>query len=166
MIEVSRQGAFSVNSVGLKRLPFPLSFSVRETEGAWRVAAGAARAGELADLLVAAANGTVAVVSLESNAYVDEDWQPLRPSLVAAELGVPCTVHPLGSWASGTYALGEEFLVLDRDLLPRLLDGTWSPYELTLVDVPASASMDVTANGPADVSIDVPPPTRRPARRT
>ncbi|KOU65717.1 hypothetical protein ADK55_06655 [Streptomyces sp. WM4235] len=140
MIEVRQQGAFSVNSVGMERQPFPLSFSVREAEGLWRVSAGAAQAAELVDLLVSVANDAVAVVSLETNSYLDEDWHPLRPSLIAAELGVPCTVHSLGSWASGTNGLAEEFVVMDRDLLPRLLDGTWSPYELTLIDV----SADVT----------------------
>ncbi|MFI5828383.1 hypothetical protein ACIA6C_14080 [Streptomyces sp. NPDC051578] len=87
------------------------------------------------------ANDAVAVVSLYTNSHLDEDWNPLRPSLIAAELGVPCTVHPLGSWASGTNGLAEEFLVMDREFLPRLLDDTCSPYELTLIDVPA----DVTA---------------------
>ncbi|MFG2715427.1 hypothetical protein ACGFX2_33480 [Streptomyces goshikiensis] len=140
MIEVGQQGAFSVNSVGVERRPFPLSFSVREAEGVWRVTAGAAQAGELADLLVAVANDAVAVVSLETNSYLDEDWQSLQPALIAAELGVPCTVHPLGSWTSGTYGLAEEILVMDRGLLPRLLDGTWSPYELTLIDVPADVT--------------------------
>ncbi|MET3986262.1 hypothetical protein [Streptomyces sp. PvR034] len=142
MIEVGRQGAFSVNSVGWERRPFPLAFSVREADGLWRVRASAARAGELVDLLVAAANDAVAVVALETNSYLDADWHPLRPSLVAAELGVPCAVHPLGSWAAGVNGLGEEFLVLDRDLLPRLLDGTWSPYELALIDLPAGRSAE------------------------
>ncbi|MFI5982849.1 hypothetical protein ACIBEA_18460 [Streptomyces sp. NPDC051555] len=122
--------------------PFPLGFSVREAEGLWRVQACAAQAGELVDLLVAAANDAVAVVSLETNSYLDENWHPLRPSLIAADLGVPCTVHPLGSWAAGTNGLAEEFLVLDRDLLPRLLDGTWSPYELALIDLPADRSAE------------------------
>ncbi|MFZ3492950.1 hypothetical protein ACODT5_06895 [Streptomyces sp. 5.8] len=140
MIEVGRDGAFGVNGVGMERRPFPLSFSVREVEGVWRVTAGAAQAGELADLLVAVANEAVAVVSLATNSYLDEDWQPMRPSLIAADLGVPCTVHPLGSWASGTYGLAEELLVMDRDHLPRFLDGTWSPYELTLIDLPAGAT--------------------------
>nr|WP_308432098.1 IS30 family transposase [Streptomyces cinnamoneus] len=142
VIEVGQQGAFSVNCVGMERQPFPLSFSIREAEGLWQVSAGAAQAGELVDLLVAVANDAVAVVSLETNSYLDEDWHPLRPSLIAAELGVPCTVHSLGSWASGTYGLAEEFLVMDRELLPRLLDGTWSPYELTLIDVPADVTTE------------------------
>ncbi|MER5885436.1 hypothetical protein ABT160_16530 [Streptomyces sp. NPDC001941] len=142
MIEVGQQGAFSVNSVGPEGLPFPLSFSVREAEGLWRVSAGAAQAGELVDLFVAVANEAVAVVSLETNSYLDEDWHTLRPALIAADLGVPCRVHTLGSWASGTHGLAEELLVLDRDLLPRLLDGTWSPYELTLIDVPADVTPD------------------------
>ncbi|MEW1635347.1 hypothetical protein AB0469_14855 [Streptomyces sp. NPDC093801] len=140
MIEVGQQGAFSVNSVGIERQPFPLSFSVHEAEGLWRVSAGAAQAGELVDLLVAVANDAVALVSLETNSFLDEDWYSLRPGLIAAELGVPCTVHSLGSWASGTNGLSEEFLVMDRDLLPRLLDGTWSPYELTLIDLPADVT--------------------------
>ncbi|MYX94130.1 hypothetical protein GT045_04750 [Streptomyces sp. SID486] len=141
VIEAGRQGASSVNGAGVERRPFPLSFSVREAEGLWRVSAGAARAAELADLFVAVANDAVAVVSLATNSCLDEDWHSLRPSLIAAELGVPCRVHSLGSWASGTNGLEEEFLVMDRDLLPRFLDGTWSPYELTLIDVPT----DVTA---------------------
>ncbi|MFD2119340.1 hypothetical protein ACFSNO_07005 [Streptomyces cirratus] len=141
MIEVGQQGAFSVNSVGLERRPFPLSFGIREAEGVWQVRAGAAQAGALVDLLMAVANDTVAVVSLETNSYLDEDWHALRPSLIAAELGVPCRVHPLGSWAAGANGLADEFLVFDRDLLPRFLDGTWAAYELTLIDVPA----DVTA---------------------
>ncbi|KPI30901.1 hypothetical protein OV450_1678 [Actinobacteria bacterium OV450] len=136
MIEVGRQGAFSVNCIGMERLSFPLSFSVHEAEGTWKVAAGAAQAGELADLLGAAAHGSVAVVSLETNSFLDENWQMLRPSLIAADLGVRCTVHPLGPWASGTHGLAEEILVMDGDQLPRLLDGTWLPYELTLIDVP------------------------------
>ncbi|MFC6986852.1 hypothetical protein [Streptomyces cirratus] len=94
MIEVGQQGAFSVNSVGLERRPFPLSFGIREAEGVWQVRAGAAQAGALVDLLMAVANDTVAVVSLETNSYLDEDWHALRPSLIAAELGVPCRVHP------------------------------------------------------------------------
>ncbi|THA50126.1 hypothetical protein [Streptomyces sp. A1136] len=142
MIEVRQQGAFSVNSVGVERRPFPLSFSVRETEGLRRVTAGAAQAAELVDLLVDVANDAVALVSLETNSYLDEDWHSLRPALIAADLGVPCTVHPLGPWAAGTNGLAEEFLVLDRHLLPRLLDGTWSPYELTLIDVPADVTTE------------------------
>ncbi|MGW6983453.1 hypothetical protein ACWGE1_29115 [Streptomyces sp. NPDC054932] len=109
----------------------------------WEVSAGAAQAGQLADLLVAAANDAVAVVSVDTNSFLafeDDEWRSLRPSLIAAELGVPCRVHPLGSWASGTYALAEELLVMDRDQLPRFLAGRWSPYELTLVDVPADVS--------------------------
>ncbi|MGW2028151.1 hypothetical protein [Streptomyces decoyicus] len=125
----------------MERWPFPLSFSVRGAEGLWRVSAGAPRAGELIDLLAAVANDAVAVVSLETNSYLDEEWRPLRPSLIAAELSVPCMVHSLGAWTSGTNGLAEELLVMDRCLLPRLFDGTWSPYELALIDVPA----DVTA---------------------
>ncbi|WP_328492349.1 hypothetical protein OHS59_05980 [Streptomyces sp. NBC_00414] len=140
MIEVGQHGAFSVNGVGMERQPFPLSFGVREADGVWQVNAGAARAGELADLFVAGVNDAVAVVQLATNSYLDEDWQSLRPSLIAADLGVPCKVHPLGSWASGTYRLAEEILVMDRGLLPRFLDGTWSPYELTLIDVPADVT--------------------------
>ncbi|WP_371619913.1 hypothetical protein [Streptomyces sp. NBC_00454] len=119
-----------------------MSFSLREAEGVWEVTAGAAQAGELADLLAAVATSAVAVLSLETNSYMDEDWQPLPPSLIAADLGVPCTVHPLGSWASGTYGLADELLVMDRGLLPRFLDGSWSPYELTLIDVPADVTSD------------------------
>ncbi|MEW2555536.1 hypothetical protein AB0957_27875 [Streptomyces zhihengii] len=125
-----------MDGAGPERRPFPLSFSVREDEQLWQVRAAAAQAGELADLLVAAgANDAVAVVSLETNSYLDEEWRPLRPSLVAAALGVPCTVHPIGSWASGTIGLSDEILVMERGLLPRLFDGSWSPYELALVDV-------------------------------
>lgn len=142
MIEVGQHGAFSVNCVGVERRPFPLSFSVREAEGVWQVTAGAAQARELVDLLVAVADDAVVVLSLETNSYLDEHWHPLRPGLIAADLGVPCTVHPLGSWAAGTYELAEELLVMDRDHLPRFLDGSWSAYELALVDVPAGVSAE------------------------
>ncbi|MER8096793.1 hypothetical protein [Streptomyces goshikiensis] len=57
MIEIGQQGACGVNGVGVERRPFPLSFSVHEADGLWRVSAGAAQAGELADLLVAVAKG-------------------------------------------------------------------------------------------------------------
>lgn len=87
MTEVGREDAFSVNS-DVERGPFPMSFSCRQAEGIWSVAAGAAQAAELADLLVATANEAVAVVSLWTNCYLDEDWNSLRPSLIAAELGV------------------------------------------------------------------------------
>lgn len=142
MVEVGQRGAFGVNCVGVERRPFPLSFSVREAGGVWRVSAGAAQAGEPADLLVAVADDAVAVLSLETNSCLDEDWQPLDPSLIAADLGVPCTVHPLGAWASGTHGLAEEVLVMERGLLPRFLDGSWSPYELALVDVPAGVGAE------------------------
>lgn len=95
MIEVGQQGAFSVNSVGVESLPFPLSFSVREAEGVWKVSAGAAQAGELVDLLVSVANDAVAVVSLETNSYLDEDWRPLRPAPYELTLvDVPADLPP------------------------------------------------------------------------
>ncbi|QMU71982.1 hypothetical protein [Streptacidiphilus sp. P02-A3a] len=140
MIEVGRHGAFSVNCVGLRRLPFPLSFSVREADGSWMISAAAARAGELVDVLTRTANDTVVVVNLATNSFLDGDYQQWRPSLIAAELGVDCAVHPVGAWASDSIALGEEFLVMRRDSLPGFLTGEWSPYELSLVDVPAGVT--------------------------
>ena len=140
MIKVERHGAFNVNCVGVERLPFPLSFSVREAEGSWMISAAAARVGELIDVLIRAANDTVVVVNLATNSFLDEDYQQWRPALIAAEQGVDCAVHPVGSWASGSIQLGEEFLVLHRNSLPRLLGDDWSPYELSLVDVPTGAT--------------------------
>jgi hypothetical protein len=58
-----------------------------------------------------------------------------RPSRIAAEQGVTCEVHLLSALASGVVGLSEEALVMRRDDLPRFLAG-WSPYELTLIDVP------------------------------
>lgn len=140
MVEVERDGAFSVNCVGSARLPFPMSFSVREVDGSWMVSAAAARAGELIDVLTRTANDTVVVVNLATNSFLDEDYRPWRPSLIAAEQGVDCTVHPVGAWASDSIGLGEEFLLLHRSGLPRFLGGGWSPYELSLVDLPAGAT--------------------------
>lgn len=140
VIEVERHGAFNVNCVGLERLPFPLSFSVREAGGSWLVSAAAARAGELIDVLTRTANDMVVVVNLATNSFLNEDYQQWRPSLIAAEQGVDCTVHPVGAWASDSIELGEEFLVMHRDSLPRFLSSDWSPYELSLVDVPAGAT--------------------------
>jgi len=136
MVEVKRDGAFSVNSVGLGRKPFPLSLTVREADGCWQIIASAAQADELIDVLLGSANDTVLVVDLETNSFLHEDFQQWRPSLIAAELGADCIVHPLGAWASATPGLGAEILVLDRNSLPRLVDGSWSPFELSLVDVP------------------------------
>lgn len=140
MIKVERHGAFNVNCVGWERLPFPLSFSVREAEGSWMISAAAARAGELIDVLTRTANDTVVVVNLATNSFLHDDYQQWRPSLIAAEQGVDCTVHPVGPWASGSIELGEEFLTLHRNSLPRFLSSDWSPYELSLVDVPAGAT--------------------------
>ncbi|WP_380278733.1 hypothetical protein [Kitasatospora purpeofusca] len=130
MISVERYSAFNVNSIGLKRAPFPLSFSLREAEGSWLVGATAAQAGELVDLLAAAANERIVVAALDTNSFLHENHQQWLPSLIAAEQGVDCTVHPLGD--------GEELLLLDRSSLPTFFDGSWSPYELSLVDAPAN----------------------------
>ncbi|MER5852457.1 hypothetical protein ABT126_37060 [Streptomyces sp. NPDC002012] len=136
MIEVERNGAFNVNSVGMNRLPFPLSFTVREADGSWQISASAAQASELIDVLSRSANDTILVVDLATNSFLHEDFQQWQPSLIAAEQGADFTVHPVGAWASATPGLGEEILAMHRNSLPRFLDGTWSPYELSLVDVP------------------------------
>lgn len=142
MIEVERDGAFSVNSVGTNHLPFPLSFTVREAGGSWQIGASAAQASELIDVLSRSMNDTVLVVDLATNSFLDEDFQQWRPSLIAAEQGADFTVHAIGAWASATPGLGEEILVMHRDSLPRFLDGSWSPYELSLVDVPMAPTPD------------------------
>ncbi|MGW7210757.1 hypothetical protein [Streptomyces sp. NPDC054837] len=138
MIEVQRDGAFSVNSVGMNQLPFPMSFSVREAGRSWRISASAAAASELIDVFSRSVNDTVLVLDLATNSFMDEDFRQWRPSLIAAEQGADFTVHPIGAWASATPGLGEEILVMHRDSLPRFLDGSWSPYELSLVDVPVA----------------------------
>jgi hypothetical protein len=90
----------------------------------------------LIDVLSGSANDTVLVVDLATNSFLHEDFQQWQPSVIAAEQGVDCTVHPVRAWASATPGLGEEILVMHRDSLPRFLDGSWSPYELSVVDVP------------------------------
>lgn len=142
MLEVERYGAFSVNGVGLASRPFPLAFSVREAGGSWLVDAAAARAAELADLLTRAANDTVVLVDLATNSFLHEDYRSWRPALIAAEQGVDFGVHRLGSWASGTLGLAEEFLLMHRADLPRFLGDDWSPYLLSLVDLPADPTPD------------------------
>ncbi|MFD8735899.1 hypothetical protein ACFV06_13375 [Streptomyces sp. NPDC059618] len=136
MIEVERNGAFNVNSVGMNRLPFPLSFTVCEADGSWQISASAAQVSELIDVLLRSANDTVLVVDLATNSFMHEDFREWQPSLIAAEQGVDFTVHRVGAWASSTPGFGEEILVMHRNSLPRFLDGSWSPYELSLVDVP------------------------------
>ncbi|SDT74254.1 hypothetical protein SAMN05216371_4679 [Streptomyces sp. TLI_053] len=140
MIEVGRDSASNVNSVGPDLRPFPLTFGVRAAGGSWLVDATAAQAGELAGLLAGRAAGPVAVVDLHTCSFVDEDFRSLAPSLIAAELGVDCAVHPVGAWASDTIGVGGEFLLLDRGELPRLLDGTWTPYQVALVDLPGEVT--------------------------
>lgn len=136
MVEVWPYGAFSVNRLGLGGIPpFPLSFSVREASGFWVVHATAAQARELADILTRAAEDTIVVVDLATNSFIDEDYVQWRPSRIAEEQDVSCQARLLGSLASGTASLSEEALAIRRGDLPRLLAG-WSPYQLTLVDMP------------------------------
>jgi hypothetical protein len=137
VVEVGRDGAFSVNRIGVDRTSFPLSFSARETGGSWMVDATAAQAGELADVLAGAAGDTIVVVDLATTSFLDEDHAEWQPSRIAAGQGVSCQAHPLGSLASGVIGLSEEAIAMQSDDLPRFLAG-WSPYELTLVDMPGS----------------------------
>ncbi|MCO1597709.1 hypothetical protein M8C17_21395 [Micromonospora sp. RHAY321] len=141
MVQVGPHGAFSVNSMGLDRAPFPLSFSVHEAMGCGIVYAAAAQAAELADVLMSTANGTFIVVGLETNSFLDDEYLPWRPSRIAAEQGVDCEVHSLDVLTSGVIGLSEEALVIRRDDLPRFLAG-WSPYELTLIDVPGTPTAE------------------------
>lgn len=134
-IEIRRDGAFSVNSVGLGRLPFPLSFSVREAAGCWVVQATAAQAAELADLLVHAAKDTIVVIDVATNSFLDEQYAPWKPSRIAAEQSTQCSLHDFGGLAAGVVGLSDEALVMRREELPGFLEG-WSPYELTLVGLP------------------------------
>ncbi|WP_327277770.1 hypothetical protein OG609_43595 [Streptomyces sp. NBC_01224] len=159
MIEVERNGAFNVNSVGMNRLPFPLSFTVREADGSWQISASAAQASELIDVLSRSANDTILVVDLATNSFLHEDFQQWQPSLIAAEQGADFTVHPVGAWASATPGLGEEILAMHRNSLPRFLDGSWSPYELSLVDapmVPTPAQLDEIALVIGTAALDEP----------
>lgn len=83
--------------------------------------------------------------------YWDWDQHSLRLSLTAAELDVPCTVHPLGSWACGTLGLGEEVLMMDPNPLPVSstalgLRTSWCrcPAEPWQLDVPFPQRADPT----------------------
>ncbi|WP_309140722.1 hypothetical protein [Micromonospora sp. M51] len=140
-VQVKPHGAFSVNSVGLDGAPFPLSFSVRETGGSWMVNATAAQAAELADVLMLAGNDTIMVVGVETNSFLDEEYQQWRPSRIAAEQGVSFEVHEVRALAAGVVGLSEEALLIPREQLPRFLAG-WYPYELTFVDVPGTPSAE------------------------
>ncbi|HEX5598978.1 MAG TPA: hypothetical protein VFX61_23630 [Micromonosporaceae bacterium] len=135
MVAVGADGAFSINSVGLNRDPFPLSFNVREDAGCWVVHAAAAQASELADVLITAAGETIVVVDIATNSFLDEEYAQWQPSRIAAVQGVNCPVHHFGALADGVLGLSEEALMLRPDDLPGFLNG-WSPYELTLVGLP------------------------------
>jgi hypothetical protein len=135
MVTVGRTGAFSINSVGLDGVPFPLSFSVREAAGCWVVQAAAAQAAELADVLFNAAEDTVVVVDIATNSFLDEKYEQWQPSRIAAAQGINSSVHHFGALTVGVIGLSEEALVMRRDDLPGFLSG-WSPYELTLVGLP------------------------------
>jgi hypothetical protein len=142
VVEVGHYGAFSVNRVGLEgKPPFPLSFSVREADGSWIVRGSAAQAAELADVLMRAASGTVVVVDLCTNSFLDENYVQWRPSRIAAEQGVSWQARPIGALTSGAAGLSEEVLAIRPDDLPRFLAG-WSPYELTLVDMPGQPTAE------------------------
>jgi hypothetical protein len=135
MVEVGPYSAFAVNSVGLDRTPFPLSFAVRMAGGTWVVNATAAQAVELADVFLRAANDTIVVVNLATTSFLDEEYRPWSPSRIAAAQGISHETHRLDGLASGVAGLSEEALVIRKDDLPRFLTG-WSPYDLVWVDVP------------------------------
>ncbi|MGW6856610.1 hypothetical protein [Streptomyces xanthophaeus] len=141
MVEVEISGAFNANSVGMERSPFPLSFSVRDAGGSWQMSASAARARELTDVFCRGANDTVLIVDVATNSFLDEDYEQWPTSSIATEQGVGFTVHPIGEWATPADGLGEEIVAVHRDSLPRFLDG-WSPYELSLIDVPTAPTQD------------------------
>ncbi|MFI7604342.1 hypothetical protein ACIBTV_04380 [Micromonospora sp. NPDC049366] len=141
MVEVRRDGAFSVNSVGLNRETFPLSFSVREAADCWVVHATAAQAAELADILTDAAKDTVVVVDLETTSFLDDQYVQWKPSRIAAAQGVDCSTHDLGELAAGVVGLSEEVLVMRADDLPGFLDG-WYPYELTMLGLAETPGAD------------------------
>ncbi|MEU8139296.1 hypothetical protein [Streptodolium elevatio] len=139
--------------------PIPLTFSVREADGSWIVSGTVAQASEVVDLLTHSANGTVVVMDLATTSF----WSPARelwdPSLVAAEVGVECVVHRVGAWAAATPGLSDELLVMRRSDLPRFLDGSWSPYELSIIDVPDrpnAARLDEIALAVGTASFDGP----------
>lgn len=145
MVEVGGDGTVGIDGATPNGGVFPLTFGVREGGGSWMVYATAAEAGEVVDLLVRSAGETVVVLGLETTSFLDADYSLWSPSRIAAERKVECAVHRLGPWAAGTPGLGEELLVMRRDDLPRLLDGAWSPNQLSIVDVPArptSAQLD------------------------
>ncbi|GIF70827.1 hypothetical protein Asi02nite_03450 [Asanoa siamensis] len=146
MVNVTGDGAFSVNGVGVDSAPFPLAFSLDEVAGCWLVSATAAQASELADLLAAAAGLSVAVVNLATNSYVDEDFAPWPSARIAAAQGVRAEVHDFGALSDGVN-VGSQGLVLRATDLPAFLDG-WSPYELAfagLSHAPSAGDLDALA---------------------
>jgi hypothetical protein len=88
-------------------------------------------------VLVRAAAGTIVVVDVGTISFLGQDHVQWPPSRIAAGQGVRCQAHPLGALASGVIGLSEEAVAMRRDDLPRFLAG-WSPYELTLADMPGS----------------------------
>ncbi|GAA4251647.1 hypothetical protein GCM10022255_045090 [Dactylosporangium darangshiense] len=156
VVDVERYGAFSVNSVGIERAPFPLSFSVRELPGCWVVHATAAQAGELADILAGNAMDTVAVMDVATNSFLDDQYVQWTPSRIAAHQGIGCSPHDLSALARGVPGLGDEALIMHGEDLSGFLSG-WSPYELTVVamrDTPDAEQLDemALAIGTADFS--------------
>ncbi|MFG2824586.1 hypothetical protein ACGFX4_34795 [Kitasatospora sp. NPDC048365] len=122
---------------------FPLSFEVRAEDGSWTVDAAPVGIAEAVDLLVAAAGPQAVVTDLATVSFLDEDLRQWDASRIAAEQGIGHpVVHRLGDWAAGTTVLGTELLVLDSTALPLLLDGSWSPYQLGLLDLPAVPTPD------------------------
>ncbi|WP_422735102.1 hypothetical protein ACN263_16060 [Micromonospora sp. WMMD729] len=96
---------------------------------------------ELADVLMPPANDTIMVVGLETNSFLDEEYQQWLPSRIAAEQGVSFAAHDVSVLASGVVGLSEEALLIDREQIPRFLTG-WSPYELTLLDLPGTPTAE------------------------
>ncbi|GAA2714306.1 hypothetical protein [Actinoplanes palleronii] len=139
-VEVQIHVAFATNCVGSPGNPFPLSFSVRESAGCFSVQATAARASELADLLIPAGVDTVLVADLHTNSWLTNDIKPWTPAGIAAIRATPCTVHDFSGLA--TMGLSAEGLVMTPASLLQLLDGGWTPYQTTVVGMPGSPSAD------------------------
>lgn len=132
-VEVDAFNAFGVNRAGLERAPFPLSFSVVESEGLQCVHATAVRAYDVVDVLGAGADSTAVLLNIGQNSFFDDDFTSWRPRRIAEEQGVGCTAYDIG-WAASSRFRCDDLLVMPwRDLRRFLKD--WSLYAIDILDV-------------------------------
>ncbi|MCI4066924.1 hypothetical protein MRQ36_31930 [Micromonospora sp. R77] len=136
-VRIDRSAAFHVNALGVRCDPFPLTFSLTTAGELRTIAATAAGATELSDVLAALGQAYAVVLNVGTNSFLDDDLQQWPLSRIAREQGVDAVAYDI-RWAASRY-WSDDLLVLPWAELDRLLAG-WSSYDIEILDAPGPLS--------------------------